>query len=281
MIGSLSGATTGRTEYEAFGNESYQDPLGDRGEYRFAGGKGYQNDDATGMQLLGARYYLPLLGRFLTQDPIGHEGGLNLYAYCDNSPLMAVDPSGLQGLNIGGYEFSGASIGKGLGVSGAAFLHTLSLHLWDGGAYRNEAGFAESSAAWTVASVVAPGAASGLGIRALERGVGHIAEKHLAKSFAYLAARTMGPRGVAQASSFISPTLTNALIRFALRNSRTAVDTWLYAGQESRMVLDVTSRMTIGYGVRQGGAKVALRSARIVLEKNAGGGFHVLTAFPK
>ena len=91
-----SGATTGRTEYEAFGNESYQDPLGDRGEYRFAGNKGYQNDDATGMQLLGARYYLPLLGRFLTQDPIGHEGGLNLYAYCDNSPLMRVDPDGTE-----------------------------------------------------------------------------------------------------------------------------------------------------------------------------------------
>ena len=96
IVRDQSGATTGRTEYEAFGNESYQDNLGDRGEYRFAGAKGYQNDDATGMQLLGARYYLPLLGRFLTQDPIGHEGGLNLYAYCANSPLMNVDPDGLE-----------------------------------------------------------------------------------------------------------------------------------------------------------------------------------------
>ena len=66
-----------------------------RGVQRFAGAKGYPNDDATGMQLLGARYYLPKLGRFLTQDPIGHEGGLNLYAYCDDSPLERVDPSGL------------------------------------------------------------------------------------------------------------------------------------------------------------------------------------------
>jgi hypothetical protein len=48
------------------------------------------------MQLLGARYYLPVLGRFLTQDPIGHEGGLNLYAYCGDSPLLRVDPSGTQ-----------------------------------------------------------------------------------------------------------------------------------------------------------------------------------------
>ena len=68
-----------------------------RGAQRFAGAKGYQNDDATGMQLLGARYYLPKLGRFLTPDPIEHAGGINLYAYCEDSPLERVDPSGLQG----------------------------------------------------------------------------------------------------------------------------------------------------------------------------------------
>lgn len=63
---------------------------------RFAGQKGYPNDDATGMQLLGARVYLPLLGRFLTPDLIGHGGGLNLYAYCDNNPVTNVDPDGTQ-----------------------------------------------------------------------------------------------------------------------------------------------------------------------------------------
>ena len=36
------------------------------------GKHGYVDDDATGMQLLGTRYYLAPLGRFLTQDPIGH-----------------------------------------------------------------------------------------------------------------------------------------------------------------------------------------------------------------
>ena len=59
----------------------------------------YPNDDATGMQLLGARYYLPKLGRFLTPDPIGHAGGLNLYAYCEDSPLERVDPDGKFPLN--------------------------------------------------------------------------------------------------------------------------------------------------------------------------------------
>ena len=74
IVRDQSGATTGRTEYEAFGNESYQDNLGDRGEYRFAGNKGYPNDDATGMQLLGARQGLPLLGPFLTPDAVEARG---------------------------------------------------------------------------------------------------------------------------------------------------------------------------------------------------------------
>ena len=91
-----SGAVVGRTEYDAFGVESYVGATTDRGSYRFAGAKGYVSDDATGFEMLGARYYLPWLGRFLTQDPIGHEGGLNLYAYCGNSPLLNVDPDGLE-----------------------------------------------------------------------------------------------------------------------------------------------------------------------------------------
>ena len=98
---SQSEAVVGCTEYDAFWVESYVGTTTDRGSYRFAGQKGYPNDDATGMQLLGARYYLPLLGRFLTQDPIGHEGGLNLYAYCSNSPLLNVDPDGTQDSYLG------------------------------------------------------------------------------------------------------------------------------------------------------------------------------------
>ena len=54
-------------------------------------------DQATGGRLLlGHRYYDPLLARFLSRDPIGYEGGINLYAYCDNNPIMGIDPSGLQ-----------------------------------------------------------------------------------------------------------------------------------------------------------------------------------------
>ena len=43
--------------------------------------------------LLGHRYYDASVGRFLSSDPA--QAGSNWYAYCDNNPLVGVDPTGL------------------------------------------------------------------------------------------------------------------------------------------------------------------------------------------
>jgi len=45
-----------------------------------------------------ARYYDPQIGRFLSEDPAGIAGGLNLYAYVDDDPVNRRDPSGLGGI---------------------------------------------------------------------------------------------------------------------------------------------------------------------------------------
>ncbi len=53
-------------------------------------------DEATGLQNNLSRWYNLELGCWLTEDPIGFEGGDgNLYRYCGNDPVNWVDPSGL------------------------------------------------------------------------------------------------------------------------------------------------------------------------------------------
>ncbi|MBI3927279.1 MAG: RHS repeat-associated core domain-containing protein [Armatimonadetes bacterium] len=62
--------------------------------FRFTG---QQYDGIEGTYYLRNRYYYPGgIGRFLTRDPIGYDGGLNLYAYVGNNPVNFSDPSGLQ-----------------------------------------------------------------------------------------------------------------------------------------------------------------------------------------
>ena len=61
--------------------------------------RGYYYDVETGLYYLQTRYYDPVIGRFISQDDISYTdpetiNGLNLYAYCGNNPVMAVDPEG-------------------------------------------------------------------------------------------------------------------------------------------------------------------------------------------
>ncbi|MBV6660209.1 RHS domain-containing protein [Pseudomonas yamanorum] len=55
--------------------------------------QGQYLDRETGLHFNTFRFYDPDVGRFTTPDPIGLQGGLNLYAYADN-PLTWLDPMG-------------------------------------------------------------------------------------------------------------------------------------------------------------------------------------------
>ena len=67
---------------------------------------GQQYDEESGLYYNRHRYYDPLQGRYITQDPIGLKGGWNFYQYPLN-PVQYIDSMGLASkyghLNNGGY----------------------------------------------------------------------------------------------------------------------------------------------------------------------------------
>ena len=60
---------------------------------------GQYYDEETGLHYNYHRYYDPSTGRYLTPDPIGLLGGLNLYPYAHNDPINSIDPEGLLKFN--------------------------------------------------------------------------------------------------------------------------------------------------------------------------------------
>ncbi len=80
----------------------------------FGGQVGGYRDAETGLVLFGQRYYDPGLGQWITRDPIGEEGGVNLYSYVGGNPVGRVDPSGLD------WQLEGAGAAGGTVVIGSA-----------------------------------------------------------------------------------------------------------------------------------------------------------------
>ncbi len=66
------------------------------------------------------RYYNPATGRYISSDPIGLEGGINTFLYAAASPVMAIDPFGLQpnATCVAFARACGSVIGGTLGFAG-------------------------------------------------------------------------------------------------------------------------------------------------------------------
>lgn len=74
-------------------------------------------DVGTGLYCYGYRYYSPRLGRWFGRDPIGEEGGENLYSSIRNNPINSIDALGLactngtKGASDVYYTYCGCIIG--------------------------------------------------------------------------------------------------------------------------------------------------------------------------
>ena len=55
-------------------------------------------DEDTGLYYYRARWYNADRGRFISRDPIGTDGGINLYGYVEGNPVNFGDPLGLQAM---------------------------------------------------------------------------------------------------------------------------------------------------------------------------------------
>ena len=93
------GNLVARYAYDAWGNLLDADvavsELADN-RYLF---QGREYSWATGLTNFRLRWYDPATGRWLSKDPIGISGGLNLYAFCGDDPVNYVDPLGLRVVN--------------------------------------------------------------------------------------------------------------------------------------------------------------------------------------
>ena len=82
--------------YDPFGNITAQsEATGLSQPFKYVGQFGVMAEP-NGFYYMRARYYDPQVGRFISEDPIGFDGGdVNLYAYVANNPVIFVDPEGL------------------------------------------------------------------------------------------------------------------------------------------------------------------------------------------
>ena len=95
LVDSADGSLDAKYEYGSFGEPLRVGgtAIADDNPFRFST---KYLDTESGLIYYGFRYYSPSLGRFLNRDPIGEEGGQNLYAFVQNDPVNGADYLGME-----------------------------------------------------------------------------------------------------------------------------------------------------------------------------------------
>ena len=90
------GVLVARYDYDEYGQRT---KLNGTADVDF-GYTGHYHHAPSGLVLTLYRAYNPVRGRWISKDPIGEEGGVNLYLYVHNDPVNEYDPLGLQGITV-------------------------------------------------------------------------------------------------------------------------------------------------------------------------------------
>ncbi len=135
---------------------------------------GQQYDEESGLYYNRHRYYNPGQGRYITQDPIGLEGGWNLYSYALN-PVSWIDPLGLW-VGMDDAVFSGGGALVGLVGQGVSDLFSWQLSGWED--YVGSAiGGAAGGEALLYTGPVAAGATAGVTTNLSKQGLKYLSGK--------------------------------------------------------------------------------------------------------
>ena len=114
-----------KENYRPYG-ERLNNPSAEAGNAIGFAGKPF--DAVTGLSYMGARYYDPVLGRFMGVDSApadpGSVHGFNRYAYANNNPYKYVDPDGHNPIDVAFLVWDlgklGVAVYSGVGVGAAA-----------------------------------------------------------------------------------------------------------------------------------------------------------------
>lgn len=91
-----SGTWLGSVDYDPWGRRTITTGSSDETALGFTG---HPWHEASGLALAPYRAYDPVMGRWISRDPIGERDGSNLYQYVQNSPINLVDPDGTFAVN--------------------------------------------------------------------------------------------------------------------------------------------------------------------------------------
>jgi RHS repeat-associated protein len=270
---------------------------------RTVDGPGYtahRMDAHSGLVYMQQRYYDPVLGRFLSVDPVGvsgaNGGNFNRYWYANNNPYKFLDPDGRQSTctgsriatNCSAFGMSRQQLGNVIGskeyknqmarriflpFAGPAGAATEAVLSWKDGDL-----VGTGLAAIGILPAGRVGGAGGILARSEAAG-GHLIARHIGQTSEQLAARLAGNARLPAASTFNSLAQAESAVGSALQANTSQISNWVGAGARGRLVVEAP--FSGGSVLVQGAtAPVTGTGVRVVLQGNGSGAYHILTGFP-